>query len=312
MRTRVATATGLLCIGVLLLAACGGGSSTFAAPTGQMGVTMFSPGGTIQSEAQQPFMILGQGFGPVGDPCPIRVTATSGTPFRMGTSATLEGPGYIEASDCIRGVLEAAQILPTTGPVTATVDLILPDGSTFPLEGVTATFAELDYQLKILSISPDAGAAWGYEQVTLQGCGFSRYDPGTPRVWFGGREATEVVVQSDTTLTCRTAPNALGFVDVRIANDYADFELISGFEHPWLCAWDWEYGARHAGLSNRDHPYYNYPCPAGFRFSWRGGLASNIRISGGWIYPYVPGVGHQGTIGHLGSCLDTWAPDANI
>lgn len=272
-----------------MLAACGGGGGN-AMPPPPMAVEDFSPGGAIPSEGDHPFLITGWGFGETGEACTLRFTATSGTPFAMGTSATLMAHGTIEHTGWIRGAIEEANILPTTGGVTATIEMLLPDGSTHTIDGHMATFADLLYALVVTEVDPAQGV--GGDTVTVRGSGFSQYSPGLPSVFFGEEEATNVHVLSDTELTC-VVPSGLGIVHVSATNNYDSGMAYNAFSYAVDWAWDPDFGTPIS--SSTDDGSWEAVFTGGFTFPFYGTTysslwaASNgsVTFGGPWYY-YAP------------------------
>lgn len=94
------------------------------------------------------------------------------------------------------------------------------------------------FYMSLQSVSPSSGGAG--DSVSVLGVGFSSTSTGghTPRVYFGGVLATNIVVVSDTQITC-TVPGIGGTVDVQVDVDqdaYSEFPsftastlLVGGF-----------------------------------------------------------------------------------
>jgi hypothetical protein len=85
---------------------------------------------------------------------------------------------------------------------------------------------------KITGIDPASGAAAGGTSVTLTGENFRRK---LPTIKFDGTDATNVVVVSDTSLTCDTPAHAVGQVNVVASNEDGNWTgqdtLTNGFEY---------------------------------------------------------------------------------
>ena len=88
-------------------------------------------------------------------------------------------------------------------------------------------FAQLP---KPTSVSPArAHFSAGPVPVTVKGTAFAA--GGTPTVWFGTKQATNVVVVDDQTITCTTPASAAGIVDVLVENIYGRGQLDTGFAY---------------------------------------------------------------------------------
>ncbi|MET8006308.1 IPT/TIG domain-containing protein [Nonomuraea glycinis] len=79
----------------------------------------------------------------------------------------------------------------------------------------------------VTSIVPATGPAAGNTLVTITGTGFS---VGTT-VTVGGDAATSVVVENETTLTCRTPAGEAGAENVVVTNDSAAVTKTGGFTY---------------------------------------------------------------------------------
>lgn len=81
-------------------------------------------------------------------------------------------------------------------------------------------------------IVPAVGSGAGGTLVTITGTGFEFSDqPVVSAVTIGGVACTEVTVESDTTLTCRTGAHAAGAVDVVVTNAGGTGTLTNGFTY---------------------------------------------------------------------------------
>lgn len=67
-------------------------------------------------------------------------------------------------------------------------------------------------------VAPDVGPLVGEARVTLTGSGFLEREAGTNSVFFGERAAVDVLVLSDTRLSCTTPRGTTGYVDVLLSN----------------------------------------------------------------------------------------------
>lgn len=145
------------------------------------------------------------------------VSPASG-PAAGGTPIEVRGAGFHEGAEVLVGGLPATKV------TVAAVDLIraeTPPGSPGPATVVVrqggaeaALIGGFEYEAPtaLVAIQPDQGAMTGGTLVSLYGAGF----PAQARVFFGDGEASHVVVESKTRITCRTPPGPAGAVDVRL------------------------------------------------------------------------------------------------
>ena len=117
------------------------------------------------------------------------------------------------------------------GTAGAAVDVVLTNdnGSDSLIGGYTY------YPLPTLTaVTPNTGTSLGANSVTLTGTGFQNDNPGTNAITFGGNPATNVIVVSDTSLTCDAPAGTAGAaVDVVLTNDNGSDSLIGGYTyHP--------------------------------------------------------------------------------
>lgn len=76
----------------------------------------------------------------------------------------------------------------------------------------------------LTSIDPTSGSTEGGTAVTLTGTDFVE----GATVTFGGQAATDVIVASDTSITCVTPAHAAGAVDVVVTNDDEQSDTLEG------------------------------------------------------------------------------------
>ncbi len=103
----------------------------------------------------------------------------------------------------------------------------------------------------VTAVNPPTGGIGGGTKITVQGTGFVNYDLGVTDVQIGGESATQVVVQSDTTITCTTPPHAAGAVEVSVTKNAGSGSLASGFTYnppPTLASLTPTEGSRDGGL----------------------------------------------------------------
>jgi hypothetical protein len=77
----------------------------------------------------------------------------------------------------------------------------------------------------ITAVTPDGGSIRGGNSVTITGTNFS----GAATVTLGGTPATNVAVQSATTITATTGPHAFGRVDVTLTVGGMGVSLPQGY-----------------------------------------------------------------------------------
>ncbi|MBE3578334.1 MAG: IPT/TIG domain-containing protein [Caldanaerobacter subterraneus] len=101
------------------------------------------------------------------------------------------------------------------------------DGGSFTLKN-GFTYIATETKPKITSITPNTGSTKGGETVTITGDDFRQ----GARVFFGEKEALNVVVKSYNTIIATTPPHSEGKVDVIVRNpDYADAVFPQGFTY---------------------------------------------------------------------------------
>lgn len=84
----------------------------------------------------------------------------------------------------------------------------------------------------LTSISPSSGTSLGGTSVTLTGTGFQNNSPGTNSVTIDGTAATNIVVVSDTQITCESPAGTAGTsVDVIISNDNGSATFASSYTY---------------------------------------------------------------------------------
>ena len=160
-------------------------------------------------------------------PIPLPVSISSVNPDEGpesgGTSVTIYGSGFqsgatveFDGNPATSVVwVDATEITCDTPAGTAgavDVKVTNPDtGEAILIDGFT-------YQvvLTITTVVPNTGPTSGGQEVVISGTLFS--DP--MQVWFGGGEATDVVVDSSTQLTCKTPEWPAGLVDVKLKDQY--------------------------------------------------------------------------------------------
>ncbi len=127
-------------------AACGGGGGG-GGGGGALEVLTFQPD-VLYSHEDGAVRILGSGLGSWQDRATIRLTATSGTPFDGGTSATYEFEAVVDSAQQMRATLPATLV---DIPVDAYVTVITAAGAEYTTE---TPMAFLQPQ-RVLSVTPD-------------------------------------------------------------------------------------------------------------------------------------------------------------
>jgi hypothetical protein len=184
---------------------------------------------------------LAGGFRYNGGPVVEQVTPDHGP--RGGASVTLRGRGLqangAGTNTVTFGAVAATQVVvlddltltcrAPAGTPGSRVDVTLSNAN-----GTSTLPAAFRYHAEptISAVLPGRGPAAGDTGVTITGTGFQVDDPGNVQVIMGGFGADSVVVQSDTSLTCRTPS---GFPDARVnvtvANANGQATLVDGFRY---------------------------------------------------------------------------------
>jgi hypothetical protein len=156
------------------------------------------------------------------------VTLTGGGFLEPGAGANQVLFGGLVASAVT--VVDDTTITCTTPPGTRATraDVVIVNGN-----GTTTLSAGFRYHEGpvLTQVAPDHGPRSG-ATVTLTGRGFLLDDAGTSALTFGGVAATQVVVQDDTTLTCRAPAGTAGArVDVRVSNANGASTLVEGYRY---------------------------------------------------------------------------------
>lgn len=192
-----------LMIAAAVLASTAGCGSHGAVAQGP-GITLFQPT-TLYSNGSSALRILGKGFGARKSKVTVRFTATAGTPFANGTSATFQTEATVDSDSQVRGTAPASF---ANADVDATVEVILADGSVIASDGPVTNIV---FQ-QILGMTPPSVSSGVTPPFTITGQGFQpplglvtvRFTSiaGTP--FAGGSSAsitTIGTVENDTTIT---------------------------------------------------------------------------------------------------------------
>lgn len=162
-----------------------------------------------------------------------KVEPSSG-PTLGGTKVTIWGSGFEEGCVVSFGGLPGVSVKVMSS---SAISAITPPGSPGPVS-VRVEQGEKSGEKKnafvyiadtqILAVSPDQGAIGGGTLVKIYGSNI----PKDVKIFFGNNEASHVIVESSTTLTCRTPPGSVGTVDVKmISKDGKEFILKNGFTY---------------------------------------------------------------------------------
>jgi len=139
-------------------------------------------------------------------------------PVEGGTSVTISGEGFMTGAQVRIGALPAAEVVVIDGQ---TITATTPPGSP-GLANVTVQqgnssdtlFGGFSYQadMELWVVDPPQGSMAGGTLVKFFGSGF----PSDSKCFFGDKPGTHLKVLSSTTVQCKTPPNPVGSVDVRI------------------------------------------------------------------------------------------------
>jgi hypothetical protein len=146
-------------------------------------------------------------------------------PAAGGTTVTITGTSFDGATGVSFGSTPAASFNVVSGttltavapPGTGTVDVTVQNAG----QSAVSAADKYTYIPKpvvpsvpvVTSVSPSHGFRTGGQTVTISGSGFT----GATAVSFGGTAATSFTVNSDSSITAKTPPDAVGTVDVAVA-----------------------------------------------------------------------------------------------
>ena len=206
-------------------------------------ITCIIPGGTgpatltvINPDGQTG--ILAPAYTYQGAPTITTVTPNGGPPTG-GNTITITGTGFITSgttsvdlggNTCGSVTVNSdTEITCTTAALTAgtaNLQITNPDGQT----GTLASAYTYQNDPTVTSILPVAGALAGGTSVIITGTDF--LTSGTTSVDLGGNTCGNVVVNSDTEITCTTSANSAGVVNVSITNpDTQTGRLTGGYTY---------------------------------------------------------------------------------
>jgi lysophospholipase L1-like esterase len=173
---------------------------------------------------------------PAAPPTLTGISPNAG-PANGGTAITVTGTNFAQGAQVYLGgaqatgvfVNNATTITATTAPRTAgTVDLaVISGGQTVILAGAFTYQATVPPPATLTGISPNTGSTAGGTAITLTGTNFVQ----GAQVSLGGTAATNVVVQSATTITAVTAAHVGGAVDVVVVNAGQTLTLPGAFTY---------------------------------------------------------------------------------
>ena len=170
------------------------------------------------------------------------LSPVSGTPLG-GTLVTFTGSGFRDGpagTNTVRfGAVAATQV---TAVDDVTLTCVAPAGTPRAVVDVQVTNANGSQTLPgafryhaeptLASLAPNHGHAVGFTPVTITGTGFLNDDAGPAFVVVGGLAASDVLVVSDTTLTCAVPPGVAGTTaDVIIVNQNGSASLAGAFRY---------------------------------------------------------------------------------
>lgn len=159
-----------------------------------------------------------------GDPSGGEAVSIYGTGFQDGAVVTFDGLPAGDIQFVSAGQLDCTT--PAHDPGAVGVRVSNPDGDFGELANAF-TYQSAD-QPEILFIDPRRGATTGGTAVTITGRNFLS----GVTVQFGQQDATEVVVASDTSITCRSPAQGPGKVDVIVSNPGGGQAIFpDGFEY---------------------------------------------------------------------------------
>ncbi|MEM7306291.1 MAG: IPT/TIG domain-containing protein [Planctomycetota bacterium] len=186
--------------------------------------------------------VLTEGYTYGVAPTLVSATPPQGTPLG-GTVVTLTGTGF---ADFVPGVnvvtfdgvnASAVNVVSDT-----TLTCLAPPGAAGTLVDVALTNDNGSAALSsaysyhphptLDAVAPPAGSGSGGNGVTLTGSGFQNLSPGVSAVTFAGLAAPNVVIVSDTSLTCDVPAGTPGdAVDVVLSNDNGSVTLADGYAY---------------------------------------------------------------------------------
>ncbi len=157
-------------------------------------------------------------------------------PFVGGQEVTIRGRGFDDGIVVYFGE-HMVQPADTTVEDTHRLTVVTPAGAPGPVDvrvvlGDDEAVREDAYTYDIFHVTPPAGSIAGGTYVTITGSAETTFDP-TAEVLFDGRDATEVDVVSETSITCKTPPGTVGPANVTVTgtDPYAEYEVREAYTY---------------------------------------------------------------------------------
>ncbi|NCQ61452.1 MAG: hypothetical protein GW913_12405 [Myxococcales bacterium] len=212
----------------LLLLGCGDPATLSAPPIiGHTGVDATMP------DMDAATMFPDSGIG--GTTLLVSRVAPDHGPFTGGNAALVRGTGFTaDATVTVGGLMVQPADTELVDP--NRLRIILPAGEPGPADvsvmvgGVESTLPA-GYTYDKIQVDPDRGAVSGGTVVTLIGSGTAFADGDSVR--FGGSPCTDLMVVSETRMTCKAPPGAPGPVDVVVTHavDASTLTIADGFTY---------------------------------------------------------------------------------
>lgn len=162
---------------------------------------------------------------------PATPTVTSVSPNRGlpagGQTVVVTGTGFTDAIGITFGGVDATGVVINSNTQITCVTPAHAIGAVDVIVFVTGSSGTLTNgysYVNITTVAPSTGAPAGGTAVTLTGFGFT----GATKVQFGGVDATDFVVVSNTSITC-TTPAGTGTVNVIVFHPDGDIAKLNGF-----------------------------------------------------------------------------------
>ena len=185
---------------------------------------------------------LADGFAYHSTPAVFSLSPSTGV-AAGGTQVTISGTGFVNntpgTNTVTFGGVDATNVVAIDdntltcesppGAPGASVDVVLTNAN-----GANTVGSGFSYfpAPTLASIAPTSGTPLGGTTVTLTGTGFLDNSAGVNAVTFGGVAATEIVVLSDTSISCQAPPGTPGAsVDVELTNANGAGTLAAAFTY---------------------------------------------------------------------------------
>lgn len=173
----------------------------------------------------------------MADPLSITSVAPAEGPVAGGTSLIITGISFfgsdlgattavsIGGKDALNLVVVSDTEITCTTPLAASAGAVDVEVTNNLSESDTAPFTYL-VPLDVTAVSPSESPVAGGGTVTITGAGFGS----SSTVSIGGVAASDVVVVSDTEITCTVPPHAAGLVDVAVSYGGETALLVDAFK----------------------------------------------------------------------------------